>query len=347
MNISYPKVGICIPNYNMGKTIRDAIQSAVDQTYPNLRIYISDNASSDSSWEIIQEFQHDHNNISISRNDLTSSPIDNSNKLYHLAAEEDLLHILCADDILEPDFIQICVDMFQKSKQELGYVNAENYHIIDGEKVDIPIFYKHSGIIKGKEEWLLNIKGFHSNCTATVYNNHVLKKVGFVNEKFNLAVDMHLILKLNSQYDVGYINKPLVGYRLGTGGTTTIESTRITAPLIYNSKLDIINNYRPKDVDIPREKLHSYIRQFCAKYCLNRIIMAIEKKQQQYAKEFILLAASFTPNLVNSQLFNYIMENKSYSIDKIRMYMDIITKRDRNDIPPYNLPEGSTIIHID
>ena len=41
-----PLVSICVPAYNAGRWIRDALESAFEQTYTSLEIVVSDNASS-------------------------------------------------------------------------------------------------------------------------------------------------------------------------------------------------------------------------------------------------------------------------------------------------------------
>jgi len=51
-------VDIILPNYNKGKFIEEAINSAINQTYKNWNLYIIDDHSSDNSEEIIDKFSH-------------------------------------------------------------------------------------------------------------------------------------------------------------------------------------------------------------------------------------------------------------------------------------------------
>ena len=50
-----PLVTICIPNYNYGRYLRTCLESILKQTYANLEVHFSDNASTDDSYEIAQE----------------------------------------------------------------------------------------------------------------------------------------------------------------------------------------------------------------------------------------------------------------------------------------------------
>ena len=56
MNNKYPKISICIPNYNNSKYLKNCIQSAVDQNYPNKEIIFVDDNSTDNSLEIAEKY---------------------------------------------------------------------------------------------------------------------------------------------------------------------------------------------------------------------------------------------------------------------------------------------------
>ena len=51
-----PSVSIIIANHNYGQYIGECIESVLAQSHKNIEIYISDNASTDMSWEVINSF---------------------------------------------------------------------------------------------------------------------------------------------------------------------------------------------------------------------------------------------------------------------------------------------------
>ena len=52
------KVSIIIPCFNQGKFIKEAIESALNQTYQNIEIICVNDGSSDNSREIIGKFKN-------------------------------------------------------------------------------------------------------------------------------------------------------------------------------------------------------------------------------------------------------------------------------------------------
>lgn len=110
MNYS-PLVSICIPNYNNEKYIRDAIDSAIKQTYLNIEVVVCDNNSTDSSWSIIQSVKSDK--IRIFSNSTNIGMVNNFRRVYDLAKGE-FITFLCSDDILYPNAIANIMSLYSK-----------------------------------------------------------------------------------------------------------------------------------------------------------------------------------------------------------------------------------------
>ena len=54
------EVTIGIPVYNVEKYIRESLDSALAQTYPNIEFLICDDCGTDSSIAIVEEYQNSH-----------------------------------------------------------------------------------------------------------------------------------------------------------------------------------------------------------------------------------------------------------------------------------------------
>lgn len=57
LDLKYPKVSVAMTSYNHDKYIEQAIQSVMDQDYPNLELIISDDFSKDHTRAVIMEFK--------------------------------------------------------------------------------------------------------------------------------------------------------------------------------------------------------------------------------------------------------------------------------------------------
>lgn len=94
------KISVCIPTYNYGHYIGEAVESVLTQTCVDFELVISDNASTDDTSAIIERFRCRDPRVSYHRNERNIGMVGNWNRCLELAAGEYFL-LLCADDLLE------------------------------------------------------------------------------------------------------------------------------------------------------------------------------------------------------------------------------------------------------
>ncbi len=56
-SIKNPLVSVIMPVYNAEAYLDESIQSILDQTYPNIEVFLVDDRSTDRSWKIVQSYQ--------------------------------------------------------------------------------------------------------------------------------------------------------------------------------------------------------------------------------------------------------------------------------------------------
>ena len=110
------KVSIIIPCFNQGKYVKDAIESALNQTYKNIEIICINDGSSDNSSEVISNFKNivfidlkENQGVINARN----LAIDSSNGEYILPLD--------ADDKIEPTYVEKAVEILNNNP-EIGIV---------------------------------------------------------------------------------------------------------------------------------------------------------------------------------------------------------------------------------
>ena len=112
--VTNPLVSIVIPVYNRELYIEDAIRSAISQTYQNIEIIIVDNCSTDSTWDILNEWEKKDNRIKIFQNDSNIGPVLNWNECFRHASGE-YIKILWSDEWISHKFVEKCLSVFEKN----------------------------------------------------------------------------------------------------------------------------------------------------------------------------------------------------------------------------------------
>jgi glycosyltransferase involved in cell wall biosynthesis len=123
-------VGICIGTYNQGQYLRDAIESALAQTYPIQEIWIADDGSSDDTEAIAEEFSRKHPNVHYHRQPTNVGPARNLSWVLGRPST-DLVVRLDSDDRLEPAYVAVLAELMHKYPQA-GYAHCDVWET-DGE----------------------------------------------------------------------------------------------------------------------------------------------------------------------------------------------------------------------
>src|ERR1039457_1669638 len=97
-----PLVSIVIPAYNAERTVAEAIQSAIAQTWPRKEIIVVDDGSTDRTAEVARRFASKGITIVSTENRGLSAGL---NRAYE-HSQGDYIQYLDADDLLAPDKIE-------------------------------------------------------------------------------------------------------------------------------------------------------------------------------------------------------------------------------------------------
>ena len=103
MTENEPLVSVVIPTFNREGTLRRALASALDQTYGNLEVVVSDNASTDGSLKAIGDLATDPR-VTLLRSETNVGPVPNWRRAIEAANGEDI-KIVWSDDWMEPNTV--------------------------------------------------------------------------------------------------------------------------------------------------------------------------------------------------------------------------------------------------
>lgn len=137
-----PKVTIGIPVYNEEKYIAETLLSAVNQSYKDIKIVVSDNASTDNTLTIVKELAVLHPNVEIVAQSTNIGAMKNF--VYVMEnAETEFFCWLGGHDIMHIDYIQKAIEAYQNHADiSLAYPESQ---VID-EKGNLQAIFPNSSI---------------------------------------------------------------------------------------------------------------------------------------------------------------------------------------------------------
>lgn len=122
--LSYkPTVSVVLPSYNMAETLPVAIDSIVNQTYPDWELLVIDDGSSDKTGEALKPYINNYK-IRIIHNRKNIGLVNSLNKGLKLARGKYIAR-LDADDFSFPDRLERQVELMEKEKLDL--LAQQNY----------------------------------------------------------------------------------------------------------------------------------------------------------------------------------------------------------------------------
>jgi glycosyltransferase involved in cell wall biosynthesis len=177
-----PLVSIVIPCYNCEKWVRQAVESSLSQTYPNIEVIVVDDGSTDGSLEVLRQF--------LPRIRLDTGPNRGGNSArnrgFALSAGE-FIQYLDADDYLEPEKISRQVSFLEETKADVVYGDWRySRHLPDSsfsylDKIEI------SGV---QQDILASLLSFWwVNGGAVLYRRQVVNQVGGWDETLRAVQD--------------------------------------------------------------------------------------------------------------------------------------------------------------
>ena len=234
-NSHNPKISVGIPVYNGEKFIRKSIESVLRQTYRNFELIISDNASTDSTFDICTEFLTKDSRIKFVRQDKNMGAVWNLNFLLEKANGEYFVWV-AADTIILPGFIEKNIAVLESQDKTVGCISK-----IKIEQTYVDKFKKEKQILKKfglvyrpydtlpitgnyMERIRKYLKHFPWEMFYSVYRTEALRE-SFVHEVF-VGFDASLALNVLKHGEIQVVNEFLIeSFPAGTSSEGMMQLT--------------------------------------------------------------------------------------------------------------------------
>jgi len=304
-----PLVSICVYNYNYGRYLKQCLSSAFAQTYQNIEICFSDNASSDDSWAIASEFANAYpDKMSLTRNRINFGPNIN---LFNcvLNARGKYVLKLCSDDAMHPEFIERCVLALERYPEAaFAMVHRE---VIDEHNNSFPepSFYDQSCLIPGPEQAAVYMmSSINPSISQVLYNAQKLdgkRMAGNLNDRWfgDRIMDFHICC----DSPVIYLKEPLLLNRVHNASDgARLEGNLLQCMsefVLLHQLSDIAQGFA--SMNKAQERLAPAIEKL-AKLCLRYCLRSLDDDENERAQRYFHLARAISLDIETDATFKAI-----------------------------------------
>lgn len=225
-----PKVSILIPCYNAEQWIAQAINSALEQTYPNKEVIVVDDGSSDNSLEIIKSF----GDLIYWESQPNQGGNAARNRLLELSTGE-WLQYLDSDDYLLPEKIERQINFLsQQPEADIICSPASGELLQNGKTVR-----RFRPFIEELDSWILLIRWRLPQTGGSLWRKQALIEVGGWKQDQPCCQEHELYSRLLMHGKIfKYFNHQGAIYRLLEQSTVSRKKPKLT----MMRRLEIIKN---------------------------------------------------------------------------------------------------------
>lgn len=249
------KVSVVVPNYNYAGYLIQRLESIVQQTYPIYELIILDDASTDDSVTVIDDFARKYRHIPIKiilSQENSGSAFKQWLKGVELAGA-DYVWIAEADDFSAPEFLERAISAFENPAVILSYTQSnqvdQDGQILCGDYLDYTKDisqdkWTRDYVVSGRQELCeaLAIKNTIPNVSGVLFKREWLAQVLRENigllAKYKVAGDWLVYSQVLKHGDIAFIRKALNFHRRHQRGLTlSFFDSRQLAEIIAMQRL--------------------------------------------------------------------------------------------------------------
>jgi glycosyltransferase involved in cell wall biosynthesis len=219
----YPRVSLTIVSYRAERFIREAIDGAFSQDYPNLEIVLTDDCSADNTFAIMQEMAAAYtgpHTVVLNRNSTNLGLAEHVNKVFFDIATGDWVIVSAGDDVSLPGRISRVMEF---ANENVGAIHHKTIAIDDsGKEIGMLGLRKLNLELFNQEDYKVAIKyKLWLKGASACYNRKMLNLFGRINPDVTNEDKVYAYRALYFG-KVIYLDEPLMKYRKHDYGVTNV-----------------------------------------------------------------------------------------------------------------------------
>jgi glycosyltransferase involved in cell wall biosynthesis len=235
------RIDVFIPVYNDVRFLPHAVNSVLSQTEVDVRVIVSDNASTDGTYEWISEQATKDPRIKLTRNPTNLGHSANIKK-YKDLVEAPYYMFLCSDDmLLSPDAFKKASDIMENDSSAVSIFSDMEY-IDKNNKVVMSRRFRRSGQFSGEAVLRQSLVTLRNMFGIPLLNRTTVHSQIPFPDQYPYAGDVMMAAYAARQGSVYHIPETLIGNRY-TGGN-------LTSSLLWNSLPEFRRMEREMNVNL-------------------------------------------------------------------------------------------------
>lgn len=255
---------VVIPLYNKELSVRNTINSVLNQTFKEFEVIIVNDGSTDDSLEIVKQIQDPRIRII----DKTNGGVSSARNKGIQEAKHEWIVLLDADDLWKENHLEVLSDLITTYPKDkvfcTSYIRSNEVEQNNGEN-DVNVI----------EDYFLKAHtGFFCSSVACIHTS-VFKDVGNFNTNLNRGEDLELWTRIGRKYRFIQANQVTATYR--------IEAENRSDKINYNIKKSFLSTIDVRKIQSLSEKeylkiiLNNSFKRFLKKRDLKNSIFILKK----------------------------------------------------------------------
>ncbi|WP_319782071.1 glycosyltransferase [Oceanisphaera sp. IT1-181] len=250
-----PLVTLAVVTYNQVDYIKEAFEGAISQNYPNLEVIISDDYSTDGTFEVIKELVAEYegpHSIVINQNPENKCTLAHFFKVVDLAKGE-LLLIAAGDDVSKPERVTETVTVW---KEDSSAGIFSNYELINEKGIVLDDDYCPNSRSEIAEDVFLKEGGLDIHGASSAYDMAFVKSLPRPEGRFFFEDAYMSFFIYFFGREISKIDSTLVRYRAHSNSISNNSVASLTSNKIKEKQI------KASGYDENKWKLYMSIKSF-------------------------------------------------------------------------------------